>query len=76
LTSNDFLLNLDKRAAGAAGREHNIGEEVALDVVLLADFETLEELEAKEIRFCRMENIWMTYTYPIPQKGKIIHYSV
>jgi hypothetical protein len=72
LTSNDFLLNLDERAAGA---EHNIGEEIALNVVLLADFETLEELEAREINVCRMENIWMTYTYPIPQKGKIMHYS-
>jgi hypothetical protein len=75
LTSNDFLLNLDERAAGAAGREHDIGEEVTLDVVLLADFETLEELEAREISFCRMKHTWMTYTYPIPQKGKIMHYS-
>ena len=75
MTSNDFLLNLDERAAGAAGREHDIGEEVALDVVLLADFETLEELEARGISFCRMENTWKTYTYPIPQMGKIMHYS-
>jgi hypothetical protein len=54
LTCNDFLLNLNKRAAAAAGREQNIGEEVALDVVLLADFETLEELETMVVRyFCR-----------------------
>lgn len=57
MTSNDFLLNLDERAAGAAGREHDIGEEVALDVVLLADFETLKELEAREISFCRMKHV-------------------
>jgi hypothetical protein len=56
LTSNDLLLNLDQRAAGAAGREHDIGEEVALDVVLLADLETLEELEAREISFCGRAN--------------------
>jgi hypothetical protein len=75
LTCNDFLLNLNERAAAAAGREQNIGEEVALDVVLLADFETLEELQARGISFCRMENTRMTYTYPIPQMGKIMHYS-
>jgi hypothetical protein len=46
LARNDLLLNLDQRAAGAAGREQDVGDEVALDVVLLADLETLEELEA------------------------------
>jgi hypothetical protein len=46
LAGNDFLLNLDQRAAGAAGGEQNISDEIALDVVGLAGFETLEELEA------------------------------
>ena len=45
LASNDLLLDLDQRAAGAAGREQDIGDEITLDVVLLAGFETLEELE-------------------------------
>jgi hypothetical protein len=48
LAGDDLLLNLDQGAAGAARREEDIGHEIALDVVLLADFETLEELEAGE----------------------------
>jgi hypothetical protein len=46
LAGNDFLLNLDQGAAGAAGGEQDIGDEIALDVVGLTGFETLEELEA------------------------------
>lgn len=46
MASNDLLLDLDQGAAGAAGGEQDIGDEIALDVVLLADFETLKELEA------------------------------
>ncbi len=46
LTGDDFLLNLDQGAAGAAGGEQDIGDEIALDVVGLTGFETLEELEA------------------------------
>jgi hypothetical protein len=45
LAGNDFLLNLDQRAAGAAGGEQDIGDEIALDIVGLTGFETLEELE-------------------------------
>lgn len=45
MAGNDFLLNLDQGAAGAASGEQDIGDEVALDVVLLAGFKTLEELE-------------------------------
>lgn len=48
MAGNDLLLDLDQGAAGAARREENVGHEIALDVVLLADFETLEELEAGE----------------------------
>ena len=46
MAGNDFLLNLDQGAAGAAGGEQDIGDEIALDVVGLTGFETLEELEA------------------------------
>jgi hypothetical protein len=46
LAGNDFLLNLDQGAAGAAGGEQDIGDEIALDVIGLTGFETLEELEA------------------------------
>jgi hypothetical protein len=46
LAGNDFLLNLDQGAAGAAGGEQDIGDEITLDVVGLTGFETLEELEA------------------------------
>jgi len=49
LTRNDLLLNLDQGAAGAAGGEQDVGDEIALDVVFLADFETLEELEARKL---------------------------
>jgi hypothetical protein len=46
LAGNDFLLNLDEGAAGAAGREQDIGDEIAFDVVGLAGLEAFEELEA------------------------------
>jgi len=46
LTCDHLLLDLDQGAASAACGEEDVGHEIALDVVLLADFETLEELEA------------------------------
>jgi hypothetical protein len=45
LTSDNLLLNLDQRAAGTECREEDIGDEIALDVVLLAGFVALEELK-------------------------------
>lgn len=76
MTSNHLLLNLDQRAAGTACREKDIGDEIALDVVLLAGLVTLEELKAMGTGLVSAAKGVIggsTYTYPIPQHGKIMH---
>jgi hypothetical protein len=51
LSSNDFLLILNDRAASAEAGKQRIGDGVAADVVLRADFLALEELEAVEEKY-------------------------
>jgi hypothetical protein len=46
LSMHDLLILLDQHAAVAASREKTVGQLVAFDVVLLAEFATFEELEA------------------------------
>ena len=76
MTSNNLLLDLDQRAASTACREEDIGNEIALDVVLFAGLVTLEELETMEAGLVSAMNraiVGSTYTCPIPQHGKIKH---
>jgi hypothetical protein len=50
VSSNDFLLILNDRAASAEAGEQRVGDGIAADVVLCADFLALEELESGEDR--------------------------